>query len=146
MSGAGFEFDLFDPARAGVYAAPTGHLMQLGVAARGAGLHTIEADLAGCRDKATLLLRLNSALDAPAGAGRNWDALSDLLRDLGWLGDAAGHVLLLGDADDLRASAPEAYATLLDILQEAVDAWAESDTPFWAFVGVSDDGADASEA
>lgn len=140
MSGSGFDFDLFGASRAGIYAACTADLAPLAVAARDAGLRTIDVDLSGCTDKQTLLLRMETALDAPACSGRNWDALSDLLRDLDWLGEAPGYVLLLGSADSLRSAASGIYDTLLSILHETVDAWAQTGIPFWAFVGLPEDG------
>ncbi len=42
-------------------------------------------DLAGCRSKTDLLDRIARALQFPATFGRNWDAFSDCLGDLGWL-------------------------------------------------------------
>ena len=143
MSGTGFEFDLFDASQTGIYAAPDEDLGQLAMAARDAGLRTIDTDLSGCRDKATLLLRINTALDAPAGSGRNWDALSDLLRDLEWLGETRGHVLLFAAAEELRTAAPEVFDVFVDVLQDAVDYWAEAGVPFWAFVGLSGNAEDA---
>ena len=127
-----------DPGQAGVYFATNDDLHTIGMAARDAGLLARNIDLRGCTNKATLLLRLFSALDTPAGGGRNWDALSDQLRDLTWL-PAAGYALLFEDASDLRDADETSFSTLLDILQEAATEWAGRDIPFWAFMALAED-------
>ncbi|TDK21516.1 barnase inhibitor [Luteimonas aestuarii] len=144
MTDSGFDPGLFDPALAGVHAVPASDLALLDIAARDAGLHATEVDLRDCTGKATLLLRMSMALDFPVGTGRNWDALSDRLRDLGWIDAPNGHALLFTDAADLRDAAPDDYEMLLSILQEAVESGAGTDTPFWAFMGLPDEEFDAS--
>lgn len=139
MTESGFDPGLFDPALAGVHAVPAGDLALLDIAARDAGLHTTEIDLRHCLGKPMLLLRMQMALAFPVGSGRNWDALSDLLRDLGWIEAPGGHALLFVDAADLREASPGDYETLLSILREAAASWAGTDTPFWAFIGLPDD-------
>ena len=84
MSRHGFDLGLDDPAQAGVYEVAAADLPPLAAAARDAGLLVRHVDLDGCADKATLLLRLATTLDLPAGWGRNWDGLLDALRDLSW--------------------------------------------------------------
>ena len=143
MTASGFDPGLFDPSLAGVHAVPASDLALREIAARDAGLHATEVDLRDCTGKATLLLRMSMALDFPAGTGRNWDALSDRLHALGWIDAPNGHALLFTDAADLRDAAPRDYDTLLSILQEAVESWAGSDTPFWAFIGLPDEEFDA---
>lgn len=139
MSDSGFDLGLDDASRAGVYFATSEDLDTLAMAARDAGLLARSIDLRGCRTKATLLLRLSSALDAPTGSGRNWDALSDQLRDLGWLPARAGCALLFDDARDLRDADETSFDTLLDILQEASTDWAQRGVPFWAFLALPED-------
>lgn len=129
---------LDDPKQAGVYFASTEDLRTIGMAARDAGLLARSIDLRGCKTKATLLLRLSMALDSPTGSGRNWDALSDQLRDLAWL-PAPGYALLFDDAGDLRDADEASFDTLLDILQEAATEWAARDIPFWAFLALAED-------
>ncbi len=135
MSESGFDLGLDDPSRAGVYFVTNDDLRTLGMAARDAGLLPRSIDLRGCKTKATLLLRLSSALDTPTGSGRNWDALSDQLRDLSWL-PAQGYALLFDDASALRDADEPSFDTLLDILQEAATGWAQRDIPFWAFLAL----------
>ncbi len=144
MSESGFDLGLDDPGQAGVYFATNDDLRTIGMAARDAGLLARHIDLRGCKTKATLLLRLCSALDTPTGSGRNWDALSDQLRDLAWL-PAEGYALLFDDASDLRDADDRSFDTLLDILQEAATEWSGRGVPFWAFLALADnelDGAD----
>lgn len=138
MSDSGFDLGLDDSSKAGVYFATNEDLRTIGMAARDAGLLARSIDLRGCKTKATLLMRLSVALDSPTGSGRNWDALSDQLRDLSWL-PAAGYALLFDDASDLRDADEPSFDTLLDILQEAATDWAGRDIPFWAFLALAED-------
>ena len=135
MSDSGFELGLDDATRAGVYFVAAEDIGTLDMAARDVGLLARRIDLRDCRSKATLLLRMAIALDFPTGGGRNWDALSDRLRDLGWL-PAAGYTLLFQDAADLRDADEASFNTLLDLLDEAVHDWAQRETPFWAFLAL----------
>ena len=128
---------LEDPRQAGVYFVLDEDIALLDIACGGAGLHTLCIDLQGCEDKARLLQRLADGLATPAGQGRNWDALSDQLRDLGWL-PAPGYVLLLPAAADLRDADEAGFDTLLDILDEAAVDWQARDVPFWAFLALPD--------
>ncbi|MGV8923123.1 MAG: barstar family protein [Thermomonas sp.] len=138
MSESGFNLGLDDPSQAGVYFATNDDLRTMGMAARDAGLLARSIDLRGCKTKATLLLRISIALDIPTGSGRNWDALSDQLRDLAWL-PAPGYALLFDDAGDLRDADEASFDTLLDILQEAATEWAGRGIPFWAFLALAED-------
>ena len=130
-----FDLMLGDPANSGVYRVAAQDLDTLAALARDEGLRICRIDLRGCRDKRTLLLRLSAQLDFPPGFGRNWDALSDALRDLSWL-PARGYALLLEDAADLQAAAPDNFATLLDILDEAAQRWAGDGVPFVCLLGL----------
>lgn len=135
MTESGFELGLDQPARCGVFFVTDDDLDALGVASRDAGLAVRRVDLGGCGDKATLMLRIGSALDFPSGSGRNWDALSDRLRDLSWI-EAGGYALLLENAGDLPAADEAAFDTLLDVLEESAAAWRDRAVPFWAFLAM----------
>lgn len=139
MSESGFELGLEDASRAGVYFVTAEDIATLDMATRDAGLLVRRIDLLGCGSKATLMLRLSMALDAPAGSGRNWDALSDMLRDLSWLPAADGYALLFDDARDLRDGDEASFDTLLEILEETVADWASRQVPFWAFLALPED-------
>ncbi|MGB3392597.1 MAG: barstar family protein [Stenotrophomonas sp.] len=138
MSDSGFDMGLEDATQAGVYAVGHGDLGGLAAVARDAGLKVLRIDLEACTDKRTLLLRIATQLDFPAGLGRNWDALSDALRDLSWL-PANGYALLFGEAGDLHQGSRGDFDTLLDVLAEATASWAEDGVPFWAFLELPDD-------
>ena len=138
MTDSGFELGLDDASRAGVFFVTGDDIATLDMAARDAGLLARRIDLQGCGDKATLLLRLYVALDVPAGGGRNWDALSDQLRDLSWL-PAPGYALLFDAARDLRDADETSFDTLLEVLDEATQAWAGGDVPFWSFLALPED-------
>jgi len=133
MSESGFDIGLSDASQAGVFEVGPADLPALAAAARDAGLLARAIALDGCTSKRALLLRLSTVLDVPAGRGGNWDALTDVLRDLEWL-PAPGYVLLFDGAWQLRAALPDEFDTLVGVLQEASQWWAEADVPFWAFL------------
>lgn len=89
----------------------------------------IRIELGGCDDKAGLLARIAAALHFPDWFGHNWDALADCLGDLSWL-PAPGWRVEFADAGTLRQAAPETYATLVAILDEAHDGWAAAGRRF----------------
>lgn len=138
MSESGFDLGLSDPARAGIFLVAADDLATLDVLARDAGLRAWRIDLSDCQNKATLLLRIATMLEFPGTFGRNWDALSDGLRDFSWL-PADGYALLLERAGDFRQADAAAFDTLLDILGEASREWATRGVPFWAFVALPED-------
>ena len=135
MTESGFELGLDDPRRAGVFFVTGEDTATIAMAARDAGLLARRIDLGGCNGKANLLLRLATALDFPPGLGRNWDALSDALRDLSWL-RAPGYALLFDDARDLRDADEASFETLLDVLDEAARDWRGHQVPFWCFLAL----------
>lgn len=145
MSDSGFDLGLDDANRAGVFFVATGDLDTLDAAARDAGLLARRIDLLDCTNKAMLLLRFAVALDFPAGSGRNWDALSDSLRDLSWL-PAPGYALLLDSASGLHRADGDDFDTLLSILDEARASWADNGVPFWVFVALDEEDFDEMEA
>ena len=138
MSESGFDPGLTDASHAGVFFVTDEDLDALAAASRDAGLLARRIDLSGCDGKSALLLRMATILDFPDSSGRNWDALSDSLRDLEWL-PAPGYVLLFEQAHDLRECNEADFDTLLDILDEASQAWASDDTPFWAFIALPEE-------
>jgi hypothetical protein len=138
MTDSGLDLGLRDPRRAGVFFVTPLDIGPLDTACRDAGLRCRRVDLRGCGGKPTLLLRMAMALDAPAGSGRNWDALSDQLRDLSWA-PAPGYALLFEDAHALRDADEASFDTLLDLLDEAARDWAGRDVPFWAFLALPED-------
>ena len=138
MTDSGFDLGLDDASRAGVFFVTADDIATLDMATRDAGLLTRRIDLRDCGNKATLMLRLATALDFPAGSGRNWDAVSDRLSDLSWL-PAPGYALLFDAADELRDADETGFDTLLEILDEAVGDWAQREVPFWAFLALPEE-------
>ncbi len=138
MTETSFTLDLGDPMRAGVFFVTSDDIAILIEIARAAGLLARHVDLRGCTDKATLLARMAGALDIPDDRGRNWDALSDALRDLAWL-PAPGYALMVDDAHDLRNADEAGFDTLLALLDEASAEWATQEIPFWAFLALPEE-------
>lgn len=123
---------LANPAHSGIRCIAAAELIALETAANAAGLHVLRIDLRGCRNKSGLLKRIARTLHTPAGQGRNWDALADQLRDLGWLPEPRGFLLLFIHAAELRANDPASFTSLLSILNDAADYWRARDVPFQA--------------
>ena len=74
---------------------------------------------AGVSGKEQLMRVLEETLRFPDYFGRNWDALSDCLRDLSWL--PSGRVNLVHDAlPDLSSNGLRTY---VDVLATAVGDW-----------------------
>jgi RNAse (barnase) inhibitor barstar len=127
-----FSLNLRDADQSGVYFVTEEDLDTLADSAHDAQLLLRTIDLRDCTDKDALLLSLANALEFPADQGRNWDALSDQLRDLSWL-PAAGYSVLLSHAEDLRDADEASFDTLLDILDTAALDWQQRQVPFWVF-------------
>jgi RNAse (barnase) inhibitor barstar len=125
-------YPLADATQSGVFLVPAEDFAGIARSAEALGLTVQRIDLAGATDKQSLLGSLSRGLRFPPDLGRNWDALSDSLRDLGWL-PAKGYVVLLEHTDELQRKADDDYQTALDILDEAAISWADQDVPFWVF-------------
>jgi hypothetical protein len=96
------------------------------------GLRVAQLDLAGVRDKATLLQAVARVLEFPSWFGGNWDALEDCLTDLSWHG-AEGHVLLIEGVSELPR---DDLGVFRDVLASAAEYWAGCGRRFFAvFVG-----------
>lgn len=83
------------------------------------------------------------ALEFPDYFGHNWDALEECLADLGWL-PAKGYVVLITEAQSVIPHDDEEYETLLEVLNDAGEAWSKGQTaderraPFHVFFVVSE--------
>lgn len=108
-------------------------------AATALDFHVAAANLVAVDAKPALLAEIARALRFPASFGANWDALADSLGDLSWL-PAPGYLLLLDHCGDLRDEAPDTFATLLGILDEAAGVHAGAGVPFWAVLPVASAG------
>lgn len=82
------------------------------------GLHLGELDGAAINKRDELFDALEKALELPEWFGRNWDALSDALRDLSWL-EGDGVAVLVTQGDELLSCASHASAHLLEIWTSA---------------------------
>ena len=125
--------DIFrDPARSGVYRLPDTAVWVSQVSATDYAVWRV--DLGKVRSKAGLLAALATTLEFPDWFGHNWDALQDCLTDLSWR-PAPGYVVVLENCGGLAASAPETFATILEVFRHAAHWWVGEQVPFWAFVG-----------
>jgi len=76
-----------------------------------------------CRTPAGLFGEFAQALRFPDYFGQNWDALEECLADLEWL-PAKGYVLLFTAAEKILSEDEEDYATFLEVMSDAGEAWA----------------------
>lgn len=97
------------------------------------GYQFIDLDCRPASDKTKLMLQAARAFDLPSHFGSNWDALADCVMDLSWTPGLRWVVLVRG-LESLRASEPDSYRTLLDILIEASEYWAAQEQPFIVFL------------
>ena len=90
-------------------------------------------DLRGVSDKAGLLAAWAESIGAPGWVGRNWDALDEAMRDLGWA-RAERYVLIVTGAGELASTDATAWQTALDILRMAVNEWQTRGIPMLVLV------------
>ncbi|MCD0453216.1 barstar family protein [Actinocorallia sp. API 0066] len=64
----------------------------------------------------------------------SWDAFYDLLTDMEWLPAERGYLVVWPGWPDLAERDADAFTTALDVFGDAVDAWAESDTPMYVLL------------
>ncbi|MCA3069293.1 MAG: barstar family protein [Rhodocyclaceae bacterium] len=128
---------LRDAAAAGLYACDH-DLDAWEAAARAAGLMVVRVDLEHCRTKGAILDAFADACRLPEYFGGNWDALDECLRDDAWHepGDAARQGLLwrIDGAAFAAHQVPDVFETLVEILDDAVDAWRERGIACWVLV------------
>jgi RNAse (barnase) inhibitor barstar len=80
---------------------------------------------AHCRTTSGLFAEIARALEFPDYFGHNWDALEECLADLEWL-PAKGYVVLFSDAQLILPNDEEEFATFLEVLNDAGEAWASA--------------------
>jgi hypothetical protein len=104
------------------------HLLRVGWSVR-------VVDVAAAHDKGGLLEAFAVGLGFPGWVGRNWDALSDALRDLSWWAPGArGRAVIVAGAGHLGDELDGEWATLCEILQEAAERWRTTDAPLGVLV------------
>ena len=113
---------LRQPGIAGVYQATDDTARALFQAGPAAGFNVYRIDLGKARNATTLHRILAKGLHFPDWYGGNWDALADCLTDMSW-NEADGYLLILQGAEVLQAADPACFATLLNVLKEAVTNW-----------------------
>ena len=88
-------------------------------------------DGAAIADKASFLRACAEALRFPPYVGRNWDALEEALRDLGWLSESQprGYVVVIDPAAPFIRRAPRDWAVARSVLASAADHWRATATP-----------------
>ena len=86
------------------------------------GIRCLLLDLRGVSDKAGLLAAWAESIGAPGWVGRNWDAMDEAMRDLGWA-RAERYVVIVTGAGELASTDATAWQTALDILRKAVNEW-----------------------
>ena len=91
----------------------------------GYALRTIQGKK--CRTPSGLFNEFARALAFPDYFGHNWDALEECLADLEWL-PAKGYILLITDTQAVLPEVEEDYDTLLEILDDAGEAWSKGHT------------------
>ena len=134
-SSAFFESLISDAARAGVYRLPKRHNDDLELGAGAAGCCVFHVDLARARSKDDMLDLIGRGLAFPEWFGHNWDALADCLLDMGWR-PALGFVVVLKNAEMVRARAESDFATLLKIFADVADERRDDAVPFWCLVDI----------
>ncbi|MDR0184373.1 barstar family protein [Lysobacter arvi] len=133
MSAVDLRTILADPDHGGAYFIDERDADAMAQTAASLDFAVMRVDLSGCEDKAGLMSRLATAGGFPDGFGANWDALSDVLRDMSWR-TAPGYVWLIENAAPWREAHATDFDTFLEILNEAAFEWAHADVAFWALL------------
>lgn len=94
-----------------------------------------------CRTPSGLFAEFAQVLKFPDYFGENWDALEECLADLEWL-PAKGYVLLFTDAEKILPDDEEDFATFLEVMSDAGEAWGagiegKRPRPFHVFLAVA---------
>ena len=97
------------------------------------GIRCLLLDLRGVSDKAGLLAAWAESIGAPGWVGRNWDAMDEAMRDLGWA-RAERYVVIVTGAGELESTDATAWQTALDILRMAVNEWQTRGIPMLVLV------------
>lgn len=119
--------------QAGVYYLPTGRRTTIATAAGRLRLHALPVDLSRAASAGEALRRLGEALSFPDWYGANFDALYDCLTDPECF-PGKGHVLSVDGIATLRQGDPQAFATLLEVLQAAAGQRRAAGAPLWVLI------------
>ncbi|MBN8214635.1 MAG: barstar family protein [Xanthomonadales bacterium] len=127
---------LADPTQAGAYFVDARDREALVEAGGTLQFAVLPVDLRACADADAAMCEIAEVLRFPDWFGENLDALADCLGDLSWL-PSEGYVLVLENTADWRAQESDTFDTVLEILNQTAQRWAENRVPFWAFLPVS---------
>ena len=127
---------LADPSQAGAYFVDARDREALVEAGGTLQFAVLPVDLRACADADAAMCEIAEVLRFPDWFGENLDALADCLGDLSWL-PSEGYVLVLENTADWRAQESDTFDTVLEILNQTAQRWAENRVPFWAFLPVS---------
>lgn len=116
----------------GVYLAPADTSALHDAIAPGS-LAWLELDSREARNKEQFLAACARDLRFPRWFGANWDALADCLQDLSWW-PASDCVVLWRGAGHFAASAPDEFATALEIFRDAATYWKQRGHVFVALL------------
>lgn len=95
-----------------------------------AGWSVRVVDLAVAPDKAAIMDAFAAALELPSWFGRNWDALADVLRDLGWWPPGRrGRLMVVRGAGRHDTGTDADRGVMREVLEEAARSWADTATP-----------------
>ncbi|MGI8561132.1 MAG: barstar family protein [Luteimonas sp.] len=140
MSATDLSALLADPAPGGAYFIDARDRAALVEAATALDFHVAAIDCSTVHDRDAGLAKIADALAFPDWFGGTWDALADCLGDLSWLQlQGEGFLLFLDHSSAWREAEPEAFTTLLDILNDAGRVWADARKPFWALLPLPTD-------
>ena len=90
------------------------------------------------RDEREFLANAADVLEFPEESdAEDWDAFYDLLTDMEWFSVEKGYLIVWPAWKILAEAAPETFSTVMDVFRDAVDAWAESDTPLHVLLPAS---------
>ena len=68
-------------------------------------------------------------MNFPSYFGKNWDALSDCLKDMQWA-PAKGYVLILRDSVDAWSKNPYMWGIFIEVWMAVSEFWRDFDIPF----------------
>ncbi len=116
---------------------PTVDVTALSEICQSQGWRLVHLDGTFIANKTELLRQTAAAMNFPDYFGQNWDALEDCLTDLDWLA-ARQYVLLFTQPENFARTAATDWQTLLEILQDVVAFWRETDTPMYVLFQTAD--------
>lgn len=115
---------------AGVYRFPATRRDAIGRSARHNHLRLWHVAIAPGQKSGAVLEAIGQALHFPEWYGANFDALRDCLTDPEVM-PGTGHLLIISGGNNLRASDPQGFATLLEVLTTSADERRQAGTPLW---------------